>query len=89
MIGWGSGVRTVLSMESFTPLSRLAFGAYLVQPILVEIFVYGGDRKFEFSEFGFWVLTSGFAVLAFICSAIMHLLYEGPLNFRRRAAIRV
>ena len=88
-VGWVPWVTSVLSLASFTPLSRLAFGAYLIHPLLVEILVYGGDRKLNFTSFSWLTLYAGFVLLSFCLSAAMFLLWESPLNVQRRAAIRV
>ncbi|KAK3088547.1 hypothetical protein FSP39_020450 [Pinctada imbricata] len=77
--GNGGYINTLLSWSAFVPLSRLTFAAYLVHPIIME--VYSGSLRYpmELTDLTFIFLFFGYLVSSLAAAFILSLAFESPM----------
>ena len=78
LMGHCWAVRSFLSMDVFTPLARLTFGAYMVHPMFIEFDAYNTQRSQFLSINGGIVKYLCWLVVAFTVSMLFTLLVETP-----------
>lgn len=77
-IGRGGFLCTFLSWSAFTPLSRLAFGVYIIHLPFVQLMMYTSRERMFFSHF--FVVSFFFTVLlwSFLLSYLLFVFCEAP-----------
>lgn len=68
-----------LSWSFFVPLSRLTYAAYLIHPILINLYYRSLQRGIMFSHFEMFVYFSGAIVWVYLVSILLFLFIECPL----------
>ncbi len=78
--GYGGWVNTFLSMSMWLPLSRLAFNAYLIHPVVLST-VYGYLRTpLHLTEVELSVYAVGVSVLSFAAAFLLTVFVEFPFG---------
>lgn len=78
--GYGWLINTFLSMQIWTPLSRMTFNAYLVHPIVLFV-VYGQlQTSVHMTDITMSVYTVAFVVLSYAVAAVVCVCVEFPLG---------
>ncbi|XP_076440369.1 nose resistant to fluoxetine protein 6-like [Babylonia areolata] len=77
--GHGGPVNTFLSWNAFIPVSRLTYTAYLVHPIVMNLYHLGAPSAFYMSNFHCTILFLGFTVAAFGAAFLLSLAFEAPM----------
>ncbi|CAM9170227.1 unnamed protein product, partial [Hapterophycus canaliculatus] len=78
--GQGGLVQQMLAHRAWAPLARLSFGAYLLHPLVINLWFLNATTKFHFSKldlFMSYVCVSG---VTFGSALIMALIVESPLT---------
>ncbi|CAO4364262.1 unnamed protein product [Caenorhabditis nigoni] len=79
--GNGGPVDTILSWRFFVPLSKTTFCAYLLHPIMLQIYNLSRPQPFHFTTFIQMVRYTVEAVVASYCVALLFsLAFEKPFN---------
>lgn len=77
--GNGGLVTKILAFKTFIPLGKITFGAYLVHPILLQIYNLSRPQPFHFTTFFQMFVHFVEAVfISYFASLIIHLLVEAP-----------
>uniref|UniRef100_A0A0N5AGU8 NRF domain-containing protein n=1 Tax=Syphacia muris TaxID=451379 RepID=A0A0N5AGU8_9BILA len=79
--GYGGPVNTILSWKGWIPLSRITFSAYLIHPILIQIYHFSRPHPFHFT--GTYQMIYLFAVAVFVAyfvGFLISLAFEIPLS---------
>jgi peptidoglycan/LPS O-acetylase OafA/YrhL len=76
----GRAVGTLLSWSIWTPLAQLSFGAYLIHPIVIFVWQFGGREKITFRLFSFAMDFTSISVVSFALSAVAALIIEFPCS---------
>ena len=61
-------------------MSKLSFSMYLLHPIVINIYVLGGDSKFRYRNVSFFYSFSGIVVVTFLAALVLGVLVEWPLS---------
>lgn len=78
--GYGGWVNSFLSMTMWLPLSRLAFNAYLIHPVVLTV-VYGYLRNpLHLTEVELSVYAVGVSVISFAAAFLMTVFVEFPFG---------
>ncbi|KAK3087369.1 hypothetical protein FSP39_005125 [Pinctada imbricata] len=77
--GNGGPINTLLSWEGFVPLSRLTYCAYLVHPIVMEVYEGSLRHPLDFTILTFSFLFIGYLVCAMSIAFIVSLAFEAPM----------
>eukprot|EP00752_Nemacystus_decipiens_P006535 g5886.t1 len=78
--GQGGLVQQMLAHRAWVPLARLSFGAYLLHPLVINLWFLNATTKFHFSKldlFMSYVCVSG---VTFGSALVMALIVESPLT---------
>lgn len=78
--GYGGPINTFLSMDVWTPLSRMTFCVYLVHPIVITILHDQFQRSFHFTATTLATFTVAFIVFSFAVSVVLCVFVEFPLG---------
>ncbi len=74
---WSS---TILTWPGWDPISKLSFSMYLLHPLVINIWVLGGDDKFRFSLINFLFAFSGIVLITFLTAIVIGVLVEWPIS---------
>lgn len=74
---WSS---TVLTWPGWDPMSKLSFSMYLLHPLVINIWVLGGDDKFRFSLVDLFFAFAGIVCITFIVALVIGILVEWPMS---------
>ena len=78
--GYGGWVNTFLSMSFWIPLSRLAFNAYLVHPVVLTV-IYGSARKpVHYMDLEMAVYAVAVATISFAVAFLVTIFVEFPFG---------
>lgn len=77
--GNGGWLNKLLSWRIWAPLSQLSFGAYLIHPIVIFVWLLGERQKNTYSLMTFGMSLISVCVVSFACSLAASLLVEIPL----------
>ncbi|XP_071491470.1 nose resistant to fluoxetine protein 6-like [Diadema antillarum] len=78
--GYAGWVNDFLSWELWIPMSRLTYSAYLLHPIILNIYSFNMINPYYFSYFTVPFEFAGVFVLAYSAAVLMALLVEFPLG---------
>lgn len=75
-----NGLNRIMGAPLWEPLSRLTFGAYLVHPIVMQIFYFSSTTYFRFSVLNVaaWFVTN--LVFSYAIAALLFVVVEKPLS---------
>ena len=74
---WSS---TILTWPGWDPISKLSFSMYLLHPLVINIWVLGGDDKFRFSLVDLFFAFAGIVLITFIVALVIGVLVEWPMS---------
>ena len=72
----------------WAPLARLSYGAYLIHPIVVQMFVLTGTEKIRFDQASFVSYYIASCVVTFAATMAVSLVIESPINVLTRRLIK-
>ena len=78
MMGWGSGLRTILGAEMWSPLARLTFGAYFVHPQLQLWYYWNLEQAWFIGNLNSIINCVAFSTISYLLSICFSLLAESP-----------
>ncbi|XP_043488777.1 nose resistant to fluoxetine protein 6-like [Polistes fuscatus] len=74
----GGIVNRILSWKVWMPLSRLTYGAFLINPILITSMNLYSETSPHFDDLPYLILGVGFVVVSYICAYVVSLMFEMP-----------
>ncbi len=74
---WSS---TILTWPGWDPISKLSFSMYLLHPLVINVWVLGGDDKFRFSIIDLLFAFSGIVLITFVVAISIGILVEWPMS---------
>ncbi|XP_014468574.1 PREDICTED: nose resistant to fluoxetine protein 6-like [Dinoponera quadriceps] len=77
--GHGGAANYILSWKYIYPFSRLTYCAYLVHTWLIRFLILLGGRSLHLSYSFLTVLFFGYAVMSYVISLFLSLLFEAPM----------
>ncbi|KAH7645179.1 nose resistant to fluoxetine protein 6 isoform X1 [Dermatophagoides farinae] len=75
----GGFVQTLFSLKLWIPLSRLAYCAYLLNPIIIAIFYGSRNQTFEYTPYLLLYFTISNIIVTYLASLMIALFIEYPL----------
>ncbi|OTF70756.1 hypothetical protein BLA29_007079 [Euroglyphus maynei] len=75
----GGCVQTLFSLRFWIPLSRLAYCAYLINPIIIAIFYGSRNQTFEYTPYLLLYFTISNIIVTYLASLLIALFIEYPL----------
>ena len=79
LLGHCGVVRKILSLGIFFPLARLTFAAYLVHPMVLEIFIFSNSQRIIVGDFTLVIFAISTLVITLLISAVIVLTVELPM----------
>ena len=76
----GQLVGKILGWRIWTPLAHLSFGAYLIHPMVIFVWVLGGREKKTFHIFSFLMDFISISVASFVLAGAAALIVEFPMS---------
>ncbi|CAM9228319.1 unnamed protein product, partial [Phaeothamnion confervicola] len=76
----GGLIQQMLEHRGWTPFARLSFGAYLLHPLIINLWFLNTTTKFTFSKLDFVMIYICVTAATFGCSLLLALLVESPLT---------
>ncbi|XP_071850235.1 O-acyltransferase like protein-like [Apostichopus japonicus] len=86
--GHGGLINSFLSMNFWTPLARLTYGAYLLHPIIMVLFIYTKKISFHWTYFEMIYFSSASITLSYVAALLLSVLVEGPAMGLEKAILR-
>ncbi|KAL4234454.1 hypothetical protein ACF0H5_006100 [Mactra antiquata] len=86
--GHGGWINQVLSWSPFIPLGRLTYCAYLIHPLVMEIYYESKDQPIYFSEFETVYMFLGNMVLSYGAAFVVSLVFESPMMGLEKAIFK-
>ena len=77
-------VRNILGWSLWTPLAHLSFGAYLIHPIVIYVWVLGGREKITFRVITYVMQFCSITVVTFLASFVLTVVVEIPFGILLR-----
>ncbi|KAI4476496.1 hypothetical protein M0804_013527 [Polistes exclamans] len=77
----GGIVNRILSWKVWIPLSRLTYGAYLINPIVIFSVNLYSEASLHFDYLANFILYVGYVVVSYICAYVLSLMFEMPYVF--------
>jgi len=77
-------IQKFLGWSLWTPFAHLSFGAYLIHPIVIYVWFFGGREKINFRLFVYLMEFCSITVVTFAASFLVTLLVEFPLGILLR-----
>ncbi|XP_078687229.1 O-acyltransferase like protein-like [Branchiostoma floridae x Branchiostoma belcheri] len=77
-VGYGGIVSEFLSWSGWLPLSRLTYTAYLVHPMIMQVYYMSYKGALLYSGINWWFLFVSFSFLAFVCGFCASMMAEVP-----------
>ncbi|XP_072014769.1 uncharacterized protein [Amphiura filiformis] len=77
-IGKGGPVNSILSWSAFAPLAKLTYCAYLLHPIIMEVYYWSSVIPFHSNDYNMVYLFLGNLVLSYAAAYIMSVCAEAP-----------
>ncbi|XP_012061139.1 PREDICTED: nose resistant to fluoxetine protein 6-like [Atta cephalotes] len=74
----GGIVYQFLSFKGWAPFSRLSYGAYLLNPLIVHLLRLQSEKSVHFELISALTLCIGYFIIIYICSYILSLIVEAP-----------
>jgi len=74
---WSS---TILNWAGWDPVSKLSFSMYLLHPLVINVWVLGGDDKFRYSIVDTFYAFAGIVTVTIVVAVIIGVLVEWPLS---------
>eukprot|EP00903_Cladosiphon_okamuranus_P009857 g9367.t1 len=78
--GQGGLVQQMLAHRAWVPLARLSFGAYLLHPLIINLWFLNATTKFHFSKLDLFMNYVCVSAVTFGSALIMALIVESPLT---------
>jgi len=69
----------VLNWSGWAPLSKLTYAAYLIHPIVMEVYYKNMFQLVYLEHFNLMVQNIAFVVLSYAVGAVLHLVLEAPM----------
>eukprot|EP00611_Tribonema_gayanum_P001510 TRINITY_DN1110_c1_g1_i2.p1 TRINITY_DN1110_c1_g1~~TRINITY_DN1110_c1_g1_i2.p1 ORF type:complete len:767 (-),score=284.50 TRINITY_DN1110_c1_g1_i2:1197-3497(-) len=76
----GGLIQQMLSHRGWVPFARLSFGAYLLHPIIINLWLLNSTAKFHFSRLDLVMSYLCVATATFLSSLLLSLLVEAPMT---------
>ncbi|CAM9306129.1 unnamed protein product [Chrysoparadoxa australica] len=76
----GGLIQQFLAHRAWVPLARLSFGAYLLHPLVINLWFLNSVDKFYFSKLDFAMIYIGVSTVTFGSAAVVSLLVESPMT---------
>ncbi|KAI8518466.1 hypothetical protein Bbelb_044830 [Branchiostoma belcheri] len=77
-VGYGGIISEFLSWSGWLPLSRLTYTAYLVHPMIMQVYYMSYKGALLYSGINWWFLFVSFSFLAFVCGFAASMMAEVP-----------
>ena len=74
---WSS---TILTWPGWDPISKLSFCMYLLHPLVINVWVLGGDDKYRFSIINLFFAFAGIVIITFTVAISIGILVEWPMS---------
>eukprot|EP00743_Colponemidia_sp_Colp-15_P007859 GILK01008512.1.p1 GENE.GILK01008512.1~~GILK01008512.1.p1 ORF type:complete len:664 (-),score=68.88 GILK01008512.1:209-2134(-) len=79
MSGYATRFNNFCSLGIWSPLAKLTFGAYLLHPVIMEVYMFNLRVLIHYDGVTIVWLFIGFVVMAYLSSLFMFLFIESPL----------
>ncbi|XP_066295287.1 O-acyltransferase like protein-like isoform X1 [Branchiostoma lanceolatum] len=77
-VGYGGIISEFLSWSGWMPLSRLTYTAYLIHPMIMQVYYMSYKGALLYSGINWWFLFVSFSFLAFACGFAASMMAEVP-----------
>jgi len=78
--GLGGAVNSLLSWRAFIPLSRLTYSAYLIHPIVIQVFYSSFETPLHFSDIVVAYYFASFVVITYASAFLLAVCIEFPMS---------
>lgn len=76
----GLGASRLLTWTGWDPIGKLSFSMYLLHPLIINIWVFGGASKFRYSHVNFFYAFAGIVTITFLSALALGILVEWPIS---------
>ncbi|CAM9810430.1 unnamed protein product, partial [Choristocarpus tenellus] len=78
--GQGGLIQQLLAHRGWVPMARLSFGAYLLHPLVINLWFLNTTTKFHFSKLDFCMTYLCVSTVTFGSALVMSVIIESPLT---------
>jgi len=79
LLGYGRLLYAFLAAKVFIPLARLTFAAYLVHPMIIQMYYYGSKQGIYVDSWRMFFTYAGILLIAFLMAFLLSISLESPI----------